>query len=91
MQVLRVRVRSDCFAVTMDDLVVICARPDGTKLRELRTCANPVGLLAMSTAADLSVVACPGLEQGSVRAQRFDVYSAVQQACFAANQSLVAC
>lgn len=69
-QVRAVRLRRDRIAVALEHKVLLYNFADLKMLHQIETLANSGGLLAISSAADSTVLACPGLHTGQVRAGR---------------------
>jgi hypothetical protein len=73
-QVRAVRLRRDRIVVALEHKVLVYNFADLKLLHQTETCANPRGLVAisstaaMSTTSDNTVLACPGLHTGQVRA-----------------------
>ncbi|GLC67754.1 hypothetical protein PLESTF_000602000 [Pleodorina starrii] len=77
-QVRAVRLRRDRIVVALEHKVLVYNFADLKLLHQTETCANPRGLVAisstaaMSTASDNTVLACPGLHTGQVRVELYD-------------------
>ena len=66
MQVYAVKLRRDNIAVALEHKVLIYNFADLKLLYNIETSSNTLGLLALSAAADNTVLACPGLNTGQV-------------------------
>ncbi|EFJ43077.1 hypothetical protein VOLCADRAFT_42684, partial [Volvox carteri f. nagariensis] len=77
-QVRAVRLRRDRIVVALEHKVLVYNFADLKLLHQTETCANPRGLVAisstaaMSSASDNTVLACPGLHTGQVRIELYD-------------------
>ncbi|GIL64901.1 hypothetical protein Vafri_18737 [Volvox africanus] len=77
-QVRAVRLRRDRIVVALEHKVLVYNFADLKLLHQTETCANPRGLVAisstaaMSSASDNTVLACPGLHTGQVRVELYD-------------------
>lgn len=67
-----VRMRRDRIAVALEQKVLLYDLDDLRVVHQTETAPNPEGLLALSTAADSTVLACPGLHAGEVRVDLLD-------------------
>lgn len=65
-QVRAVRLRRDRIVVALEHKVLSYNFADLKLLHQIETLANSRGLLALSSAADATVLACPGLHTGQV-------------------------
>lgn len=72
-QVRSVRLRRDKVVVALEHKVLIYNFADLRLLHSIETLSNPSGLLALSPLSDQTVLACPGINQGQVRVELFDV------------------
>lgn len=66
MQVRAVRLRRDRIVVALEHKVLIYNFADLHLLQSIETLPNPLGLLALSSAAEQNVLASPGLHHGQV-------------------------
>jgi hypothetical protein len=66
-QVRAVRLRRDRIVVALEHKVLSYNFADLKLLHQIETLGNSRGLLALSSAADTTVLACPGLHTGQVR------------------------
>ncbi|KXZ56132.1 hypothetical protein GPECTOR_1g111 [Gonium pectorale] len=77
-QVRAVRLRRDRIVVALEHKVLVYNFADLKLLHQTETCANPRGLVAisstaaMSASSDNTVLACPGLHTGQVRIELYD-------------------
>ncbi|KAF6264637.1 WD40-repeat-containing domain protein [Scenedesmus sp. NREL 46B-D3] len=71
-QVRAVRLRRDRIVVALEHKVLSYNFADLKLLHQIETLANSRGLLALSSAADATVLACPGLHTGQVRIELYD-------------------
>ncbi|KAG2497893.1 hypothetical protein HYH03_004159 [Edaphochlamys debaryana] len=77
-QVRAVRLRRDRIVVALEHKVLVYNFADLKLLHQTETCANPRGLVAISSTAamtataDNTVLACPGLHTGQVRIELYD-------------------
>jgi hypothetical protein len=62
-----VRLRRDRIVVCLEHKVLVYNFADLKLLHQVDTLANPRGLVAVSAAADSTVLVCPGLHTGQVR------------------------
>jgi hypothetical protein len=67
LQVRAVRLRRDRIVVALEHKVLSYNFADLKLLHQIETLGNSRGLLALSSAADATVLACPGLHTGQVR------------------------
>lgn len=67
-QVRAVRLRRDRIVVALEHKVLVYNFADLKLLHQIETLANSKGLVAISAVADNTVLACPGLHTGQVRA-----------------------
>ena len=67
-EVRAVRLRRDRVVVTLEHKVYVYNFSDLKLLHQIETIANPTGLCALSPNSTQTVLACPGLHQGEVRA-----------------------
>jgi hypothetical protein len=65
-QVRAVRLRRDRIVVALEHKVLSYNFADLKLLHQIETLGNSRGLLALSSAADATVLACPGLHTGQV-------------------------
>lgn len=65
-QVRAVRLRRDRIVVALEHKVLTYKFQDLKLLHQIETLGNSRGLLALSSAADSTVLACPGLHTGQV-------------------------
>eukprot|EP00891_Asterochloris_glomerata_P000677 jgi/Astpho2/677/fgenesh1_pm.00013_%23_28_t len=72
-QVRAVKLRRDRIVVALEHKVLIYNFADLRLLHSIETQSNPAGLLALSAAAEQTVLACPGLHNGQVRVELYDV------------------
>ena len=70
-QVRAVKLRRDKISVALEQKVLVYDFADLKLLHNMETLSNPNGLLALSAAADNTVLACPGLHVGQVGICRF--------------------
>uniref|UniRef100_A0A061RD06 Wd repeat domain phosphoinositide-interacting protein 3-like n=1 Tax=Tetraselmis sp. GSL018 TaxID=582737 RepID=A0A061RD06_9CHLO len=68
-----VRLRRDRIVVALEHKVLVYNFADLKLLHQIETCSNTKGLVALSAAADSTVMACPGLHKGQVRVELYDV------------------
>jgi len=61
-----VRLRRDRIVVALEHKVLVYNFADLKLLHQIETCSNTKGLVALSAAADSTVMACPGLHKGQV-------------------------
>lgn len=66
-QVRAVRLRRDRVVVALEHKVLVYNFADFKLLHQIETLANPKGLVAISSSAEMTVLACPGLHTGQVR------------------------
>jgi hypothetical protein len=66
-QVRAVRLRRDRIVVALEHKVLTYNFSDLKLLHQIETLGNSRGLLALSSTADTTVLACPGLHTGQVR------------------------
>ncbi|CAD7698052.1 unnamed protein product [Ostreobium quekettii] len=71
-QVRAVRLRKDRIVVVQEHKVSVYNFADLKLLHSIETVANLKGLVALSSQADVTVLACPGLHPGKVRVELFD-------------------
>uniref|UniRef100_A0A383WHS1 Autophagy-related protein 18a n=1 Tax=Tetradesmus obliquus TaxID=3088 RepID=A0A383WHS1_TETOB len=71
-QVRAVRLRRDRIVVALEHKVLSYNFADLKLLHQIETLGNARGLLALSSAADATVLACPGLHTGQVRIELYD-------------------
>mmetsp|Transcript_33440 Transcript_33440/g.73944 ORF Transcript_33440/g.73944 Transcript_33440/m.73944 type:complete len:382 (+) Transcript_33440:4009-5154(+) len=71
-QVRAVRLRRDRIVVALEHKVLVYNFADLKLLHQIETLANPRGLVAVSSAAESTVLACPGLHIGQVRIELYD-------------------
>ena len=69
-QVRAVKLRRDKIAVALEHKVLVYNFADLKLLHTIETLGNTAGLLALSAAAENTVLACPGLNCGQVRSNR---------------------
>ncbi|KAJ9508692.1 hypothetical protein QJQ45_027976 [Haematococcus lacustris] len=67
-----VKLRRDRIVVALEHKVLVYNFADLKLVHQIETLANPRGLLALSSAADSTVLACPGLHTGQVRLELYD-------------------
>jgi hypothetical protein len=67
LQVRAVRLRRDRIVVALEHKVLSYNFADLKLLHQIETLGNSRGLLALSSSADSTVLACPGLHTGQVR------------------------
>lgn len=67
LQVRAVRLRRDRIVVALEHKVLTYNFSDLKLLHQIETLGNSRGLLALSSTADTTVLACPGLHTGQVR------------------------
>ena len=60
------KLRRDRIVVALEHKVLIYNFADLRLLHSIETQSNPAGLLALSAAAEQTVLACPGLHNGQV-------------------------
>ncbi|KAK9810333.1 hypothetical protein WJX72_008875 [[Myrmecia] bisecta] len=72
-QVRAVKLRRDRIVVALEHKVLVYNFADLRLLHSIETLSNPSGLIALSAAADQTVLACPGLHSGQVRVELYDV------------------
>lgn len=65
-QVRAVKLRRDRISVALEQKVLVYDFADLKLLHNIETFSNPGGLLALSAAAENTVLACPGLHIGQV-------------------------
>lgn len=65
-QVRAVKLRRDRISVALEQKVLVYDFADLKLLHNIETLGNPGGLLALSAAAENTVLACPGLNLGQV-------------------------
>ena len=70
LQVRAVKLRRDRIVVALEHKVLIYNFADLRLLHSIETQSNPAGLLALSAAAEQTVLACPGLHNGQVGVRR---------------------
>ena len=70
LQVRAVKLRRDRIVVALEHKVLIYNFADLRLLHSIETQSNPAGLLALSAAAEQTVLACPGLHNGQVGARQ---------------------
>lgn len=73
LQVRAVRLRKDRIVVVQEHKVSVYNFADLRLLHSIETVANPKGLVALSSHADATVLACPGLHPGKVRVTTTDL------------------
>jgi hypothetical protein len=66
LQVRAVRLRRDRIVVALEHKVLVYNFADLKLLNQIETQANTKGLVAISSAAESTVLACPGLHTGQV-------------------------
>ena len=66
LQVRAVKLRRDKIAVALEQKVLVYDFADLKLLHNIEALSNPNGLLALSAAAENTVLACPGLNLGQV-------------------------
>uniref|UniRef100_A0A7R9YYL0 Autophagy-related protein 18a n=1 Tax=Chlamydomonas euryale TaxID=1486919 RepID=A0A7R9YYL0_9CHLO len=71
-QVRAVRLRRDRVVVALEHKVLVYNFSDFRLLHQIETLANAKGLVAVSTVAESTVLACPGLHLGQVRLELYD-------------------
>ncbi|MEW5309661.1 MAG: hypothetical protein WDW38_001531 [Sanguina aurantia] len=71
-QVRAVRLRRDRIIVALEHKVLVYNFADLKLLHQIETLANVKGLVAVSSSADSTVLACPGLHTGQVRIELYD-------------------
>ncbi|KAG1669019.1 hypothetical protein FOA52_000613 [Chlamydomonas sp. UWO 241] len=71
-QVRSVRLRRDRVVVALEHKVLVYNFADFKLLHQIETLANTKGLVAISSAAESTVLACPGLHSGQVRLELYD-------------------
>lgn len=71
-QVRAVRLRRDRIVVALEHKVLVYNFADLKLLHQIETLANTKGLVAISSANDSTVLACPGLHTGQVRVELYD-------------------
>lgn len=71
-QVRAVRLRRDRVVVALEHKVLVYNFADFKLLHQIETLANTKGLVALSSAAEMTVLACPGLHTGQVRIELYD-------------------
>lgn len=71
-QVRAVRLRRDRIVVALEHKVLSYNFADLKLLHQIETLGNSRGLLALSSTADSTVLACPGLHTGQVRIELYD-------------------
>lgn len=67
------KLRRDRIVVALEHKVLVYNFVDLRLLHSIETLSNPQGLIAMSAAAEQTVLACPGLHSGQVRVELYDV------------------
>jgi len=72
-QVRTVRLRRDRIVVALEHKVLVYNFADLKLLHQIETLSNTKGLVALSAAAETTVLACPGLHKGQVRVELYDV------------------
>mmetsp|Transcript_14594 Transcript_14594/g.44109 ORF Transcript_14594/g.44109 Transcript_14594/m.44109 type:complete len:360 (+) Transcript_14594:296-1375(+) len=72
-QVHSVRLRRDRICVALEHKVLVYNFADLRLLHSIETLSNPGGILALSAAAEQTILACPGLHVGQVRMELYDV------------------
>lgn len=71
-QVRSVRLRRDRIVVALEHKVLVYNFADLKLLHQIETLANSKGLVSISSATDITVLACPGLHTGQVRIELYD-------------------
>lgn len=71
-QVRAVRLRRDRVVVTLELKVLVYNFADLKLLHQIETLPNPKGLVALSSSAESTVLACPGLHPGQIRIELYD-------------------
>ncbi|KAF5836362.1 WD40-repeat-containing domain protein [Dunaliella salina] len=71
-QVRAVRLRRDRIVVALEHKVLVYNFGDLKLLHQIETLANPCGLVAISSAAESTVLAAPGLHTGQIRVELYD-------------------
>jgi len=66
MQVHSVRLRRDRIVVALEHKVLVYNFADLRLLHSIETLSNPTGIIALSAAAEQTILACPGLHAGQV-------------------------
>lgn len=66
-QVHSVRLRRDRIVVALEHKVLVYNFADLRLLHSIETLSNPTGIIALSAAAEQTILACPGLHAGQVR------------------------
>lgn len=72
-QVHSVKLRRDRICVSLEHKVLVYNFEDLKLLHSIETLSNTGGILALSAAAEHTVLACPGVSIGQVRIELFDV------------------
>lgn len=72
-QVHAVRLRRDRIVVALEHKVLVYNFADLRLLHSIETLSNPGGIIALSAAAEQTILACPGLHVGQVRMELYDV------------------
>ena len=88
--VLAVRLRRDRIFVAIALTVYVYNFRDLKLVDRIDTAPNPLGLVAVSTSASRSVLACPGREKGTVHVEHYDAPSSKTQQWRAHETELVA-
>uniref|UniRef100_A0A7S0WRP9 WD repeat domain phosphoinositide-interacting protein 3 n=1 Tax=Chlamydomonas leiostraca TaxID=1034604 RepID=A0A7S0WRP9_9CHLO len=71
-QVRAVKLRRDRIVVALEHKVLVYNFADLKLLHQIETLANPKGLVAVSSTAESTVLACPGLHTGQIRVELYD-------------------
>lgn len=66
------KLRRERIGVALEHKVLVYNFADLRLLHSIETLSNPSGLLALSAAADHTVLACPGLHSGQVQSLHSD-------------------
>ena len=64
------RLRRDRICVALEHKVLVYNFADLRLLHSIETLSNPTGILALSAAAEQTILACPGLHVGQVERPR---------------------
>jgi hypothetical protein len=89
-QVRAVRLRRDRIVVALEHKVLSYNFADLKLLHQIETLGNSRGLLALSSTADSTVLACPGLHTGQVRSTVLSKTAAGAAAAGAGLMSILA-
>eukprot|EP00877_Chromochloris_zofingiensis_P013096 jgi/Chrzof1/803/Cz01g29120.t1 len=87
-QVRAVRLRRDRIVVALEHKVLVYNFADLKLLNQIETLANTKGLVAVSSSAESTVLACPGLHTGQVR---IELYDRKQTKFISAHNTALAC